>query len=110
VARVEFASIVKRHLRARHITHREATDVLKEFEQDEKDGVWHWFGVTSALIEVARETVLRVPSQVFVRPGDALHLTCAREHGFKAVYTNDSHILKAAKYFQVTGVNVLANS
>jgi predicted nucleic acid-binding protein len=110
VARVEFASIVKRHLRERHITRREATEVLKEFEQDEKDGVWHWFGVTSALIETARETVLRVPGQVFVRTGDALHLTCAREHGFKDVYTNDSHMLKAAKYFQVTGVNVLANS
>jgi hypothetical protein len=25
------------------------------------------------------------------------------------VYTNDSHMLKAAKYFHVTGVNVLAN-
>jgi len=109
VARVEFASIVKRHLRERHITRGEASDVLKEFKQDETDGVWHWFGVTSALIEAARETVLRVPSQVFVRTGDALHLACAREHGFKDVYTNDSHMLKAAKYFHVTGVNVLTN-
>lgn len=109
VARVEFASIVKRHLRERHLTRREAADVLKEFEQDEKDGVWHWFGVTSALIEAARETVLRLPKQVFVRTGDALHLTCAREHGFKDVYTNDGHMLKAAKYFLVTGVNLLAN-
>jgi predicted nucleic acid-binding protein len=110
VARVEFASIVKRHLRERHITRREASNLLKEFEQDEKDGVWHWFGVTSALLEAARDTVLRVPSRVFVRTGDALHLACAREHGFKDVYTNDSHMLKAAKYFQVTGVNVIASS
>lgn len=106
VARVEFASIVKRHVRERHITRREADKVLKEFEQDEKDGVWHWFGVTSALIAAARHTVLRVPSQVLVRTGDALHLACAREHGFKDVYTNDNHMLKAAKYFQVTGVDV----
>jgi predicted nucleic acid-binding protein len=109
VARVEFASIVKRHLRERHITRGEASDVLKEFEQDEADGVWRWFGVTPSLIEAARATVLRVPSQVFVRTGDALHLACAREHGFKDVYTNDSHMLKAAKYFHVTGVNVLTN-
>jgi predicted nucleic acid-binding protein len=110
VARVEFAAIVKRHLRERHITRREATNLLKDFEQDEKDGVWHWFGVTSALIEAARDTVLRVPSRVVVRTGDALHLACAREHGFKDVYTNDNHMLKAAKYFQVTGVNVIASS
>ena len=109
VARVEFASIVKRHLRERHITRGEATAVLREFEQDEKDGVWHWFGVTSALIEAARETVLRIPRQVVVRTGDALHLACAREHGFKDVYTNDNHMLEAAKYFQVTGVNVIAS-
>jgi predicted nucleic acid-binding protein len=88
----------------------EATNLLKDFEQDEKDGVWHWFGVTSALIEAARDTVLRVPSRVVVRTGDALHLACAREHGFKDVYTNDNHMLKAAKYFQVTGVNVIASS
>jgi predicted nucleic acid-binding protein len=109
VARVEFASIVKRHLRERHITRREATAILKEFEQDEKDGVWRWFGVTSALIEAARVTVLRVPGPLFVRTGDALHLACAREHGFKDVYTNDSHMLKAAKYFHVTGIDVLTN-
>src|SRR5262249_34429096 len=98
------------HLRERHITRREATDLLKEFEQDEKDGVWHWFGVTSSLVEVARDTVLRVPSRVFVRTGDALHLACAREHGLKNVYTNDIHLLRAAKYFQVAAVNVIASS
>ena len=45
LARLEFSSIVKRHLREHHVTRREATAVLKDFEQDEKDGVWHWFGV-----------------------------------------------------------------
>ncbi len=107
LARLEFASIVKRHLREHHVTRREVTAVLKDFEQDEKDGVWQWFGVTSALIEKARDAVLQIPGQVFVRTGDALHLACAQEHGFGEVYTNDRHMLQAAKYFQVTGVNVL---
>jgi hypothetical protein len=34
-------------------------------------------------------------------------LACAQEQGFEDVYTNDRHMLQAAKYFQVTGVNVL---
>ena len=38
------------------------------------------------------------------------HLACAEEHGFQEVYTNDRHILQAAKHFQVTGVNVLSES
>lgn len=109
LARLEFASIVKRHLREQHVTRREATAILKDFEQDEKDGVWHWFGVTSALIERAREAVLHISGQVFVRAGDALHLACAQEHGFADVYTNDRHMLQAARYFRLNGVDVLKN-
>ena len=109
LARLEFASIVKRHLREHHVTRREATAILKDFEQDEKDGVWQWFGVTSTLVETARNAVLRIPGPMVVRAGDALHLACAREHGFRIVYTNDRHMLQAATYFQLTGVNVLEN-
>jgi predicted nucleic acid-binding protein len=107
LARLEFASILNRHVRERHVTRREMTAILKEFEDDEKNGVWQWFGVTSELLETTRQTVLDIPSTVFVRSGDALHLACAEEHGFKEVYTNDRQMLEAARYFQVTGVNVL---
>jgi hypothetical protein len=31
------------------------TAIVKEFEEDEKNGVWHWFGVTSELLEKARK-------------------------------------------------------
>jgi predicted nucleic acid-binding protein len=85
------------------------TAILKDFEENE-NGVWQWFGVTSALLEKARKAVLDIPSTVFVRSGDALHLACAEEHGFQEVYTNDRHMLQAAKHFHVTGVNVLSES
>jgi predicted nucleic acid-binding protein len=64
--------------------------------------------VTSELLEKTRKAVLDLPS--FVRSGDALHLACAEEHGFQEVYTNDRHMLQAAKHFHVTGVNVLSES
>ena len=51
LARLEFASILKRHVRERHVTRREMTAILKDFEEDEQNGVWQWFGVTSALLE-----------------------------------------------------------
>ena len=41
---------------------------------------------------------------------DALHLACAEEHGFKEVYTNDRHMLQAARHFHVTGVDVLSDN
>jgi hypothetical protein len=54
---------------------------LKDFEEDEQNGVWQWLGVTSELLEKARKSVLDIPSTVFLRSGDALHLACAEEHG-----------------------------
>lgn len=109
LARLEFACIVKRHLRESHVTRREAKAIFKDFEQDEKGGVWHWFGMTSALVEHARQAVLRLPGALFLRAGDALHLACAQEHGFQDVYTNDRHMLGAAPHFQLAGVNVIEN-
>ena len=110
LARLEFASILKRHVREHHVTRREMTAILKEFEEDEKNGVWRWFGVTSELLEKARKAVLDIPNTVFVRSGDALHLACAQEQGFHDVYTNDRHMLQAARYFHVTGVDVLSDN
>ena len=107
LARLEFASIVARHVREGHLTRREAAATLQEFEQDERTGVWQWFGVTSALLERARQSVLDLPRAVTIRSADALHLTCAGEHGFHEIYTNDRHMLRAARHFGLNGVDIL---
>jgi hypothetical protein len=57
--------------------------ILKDFEEDEQNGVWQWFGVTPELLEKARKAVLDIPSTVFLRSGDALHLACAADRAFK---------------------------
>jgi len=110
LARLEFASILKRHVRERHVTGREMRAILKDFEEDERNGVWRWFGVASELVERARKVVLGIPSPVFLRTGDALHLACAEEQGFQEVYTNDRHMLKAARHFHLTGVNLVGET
>jgi len=43
----------------------------------------------------------RLPRSVFLRAADALHLTCAREHGLHEIYTNDRHMSVAARYFRL---------
>ena len=107
IARVEFASIVRRHVREGHLKRREASATLQEFEEDERNGVWQWYGVTSELLERTRQQVSSLPRSVFVRSIDALHLACAEAHGFREVYTNDRHMLQAARHFHLAGVNVL---
>ena len=79
--------------------------VRKRSEERRVAVVWS----DTQLLEDARKAVLNSPSTVFVRSGDALHLACAEEHGFDEVYTNDRHMLEAARYFHVTGVNVLSD-
>jgi predicted nucleic acid-binding protein len=107
LARLEFATILQRHLREGHLTRRELRTVLKDFATDEQSGVWRWFGVTPELLERARTAVLEIPPTVFLRSNDALHLACAAEQGFQTVHTNDRHMLAAAPHFRLTGVNVL---
>jgi predicted nucleic acid-binding protein len=107
LARLEFACILHRHVREGNITRREAQVVRHEFARDEVDGVWHWLPVTSALVERACERVARLPSTVFLRSGDAIHLECAREHGLGVVYTNDRHMLAAARHFGISCVDLL---
>ena len=106
IARVEFYSVVHRHLREGNINSQEAQEILKDFEQDESDGVWEWFPVTSSLVRLACENIGQLPSTVFLRASDALHLTSAKENGFGEVYTNDRHMLAGAQYFQVQGINL----
>lgn len=92
----------------RHVTKRGMATIVKEFHQDEADGVWRWFGVTPELLEQARAAVLGL-RRVFLRSGDALHLACARGYGFRQVCTNDRHMLAAPPHFQIAGVDVLAD-
>lgn len=110
LARLELASILKRHVRERHVSRQEMRAILKDFEEDEQNRVWQWFGVTSELLERARKAVLEIPGTAFLRAGDTLHLACAEEHGFQEVYTDDRHMLKAARHFHPTGVNVLGEN
>lgn len=81
--------------------------MLRDFEEDEGQGVWRWFPVTSELVRRVCERVRALPPGAVIRAGDALHLGCASEHSFAEVYTNDRHMLAAARVFGVVGVNVI---
>jgi predicted nucleic acid-binding protein len=107
IARVEFYSVVQRHLREGNINSQEAQDVLKDFEQDETDGVWEWFPVTSSLIRAVCEDVRSLPMTAFLRAVEAVHLACAKENGFSVIYTNDRHMLDCAQYFEITGIDLI---
>src|SRR2546430_747847 len=44
-----------------------------------------------------------MPATVFLRTGDAIHLTTAQDLGESEIWSNDRHLLAAAKHFGLTG-------
>ena len=105
--RLEFTCIIQRHRSEGRLTARHAREVFQEFEEDEVNAVWRWLPVNTDLVRATCERVRQLPASTFLRTGDALHLACAREFGFKKVYTNDRHMLAGASHFGISGVNLL---
>jgi hypothetical protein len=52
----------------------------------------------------------KLPPAVFLRAADAVHLASAADSGFQVVYSNDAHLLAAAKHFGIEGKNVIGHA
>jgi hypothetical protein len=65
IARVEFYSVLHRHLREGNINSQEVQAILEDFEEDERDGVWQWFPMPSPLIRSACENIGSLRSATF---------------------------------------------
>ncbi len=81
-------------------------EVTAQFADDCEQGLWTWLPLQPALVERAAAVFARLPRSVFLRTADALHLTCAQEHGLREIYTNDRHMSAAARYFQLKAMSV----
>lgn len=101
LGRIEAADAFHRKWREGAFTEAAFREVSDQFADDCGAGLWQWLPVTGALVEAASAAIRRLPKTMFLRSADALHLTCAREHGFEEVYTNDRRMLAAAKHFKL---------
>lgn len=108
--RLELVTSFHRHFREGFLTRRQHQLVLRQLESDDVSGVWMWLGVTADLLCKTAAKVSSLGSAVFVRAGDALHLTCAAENGLAEIYSNDRHLLAAAPHFGLRARNVIVQS
>jgi predicted nucleic acid-binding protein len=105
-AKAEFWSGLHRRVCEAVTSTEDARKVWRQFEQDEHAGVWHWLPLNDIVVRRACEVFEKLPSDIFLRSADALHLACAAENRFIEVYSGDRILLEAAPYFGLNGVNV----
>ena len=66
-------------------------------------GFWTLVPVTSAALARLQGSVETLPSNVFLRAGDAVQLASAIEAGEREIWSSDRHLLAAAPHFGLTG-------
>ncbi len=107
LARVEFASAVRRKVQGGWLSARQAAIVWKQFESDAAAGHLAWLPVSAMLLARACARLRILDRSVPLRALDAIHLACARENGFEEIYSNDRHLLAAAPHFGLAARNIL---
>jgi predicted nucleic acid-binding protein len=99
IGRLETELVFSRKLREGALTPQGHQVLIAQFEADCEAGLWTWLPATDDLVAAAQEMTRRLPSEVFLRSLDALHLACARRNGHERIYSNDRHLLLAAPHF-----------
>jgi predicted nucleic acid-binding protein len=107
IARLELSAAFHRKLREKDLSASAHRTVIRQFRSDCSAGIWAWIDPDAQIIEAACQRYEKLSSKVFLRAVDALHLTCAKENGFREIYTNDRHMLAAAKHFGLKGRNII---
>lgn len=105
--RVELAFIFHRKFREGALEETELRSLMDQVARDTAGGYLRWLANDTSQLELAARAALDVPRDCFLRAADALHLACARDHGFKTVYSNDKTLLAAARHFGLRGRKVI---
>lgn len=70
-------------------------------------GAFHWLTQDREILSRVRHVYRNLPASVYLRGADAIHLGTAAEAGFHIAYSNDAHLLAAARHFGIEGRNVI---
>jgi len=103
---LELACVFRRQVREHSINEKQVGACRNLFLEDVRNGVWNLFPVPDRLLYRAEALVADLPSKIYLRAGDAIHLISAQEAGFSEIWTNDRHLLAAARYFGLSGKSI----
>ena len=108
MAKMETAAAFHRKYREGSMTHASLLKAQEQVSREIEMGRLAWLPLSPVIVDRVHQIFLDLPSTVFLRTGDAIHLATASEAGFKEIYSNDKHLLAAATLFKLKGINPLA--
>jgi predicted nucleic acid-binding protein len=83
--------------------------LLGQVQAHIKLGAFQWLAQNDDIMRRIRNVYLKLPAPVFLRGADAIHLATAAEAGFRIIYSNDEHLLAAARHFGIEGRDVIGH-
>ena len=81
--------------------------LVDQVEAHIEAGAFQWLVQDREVVSRIRQVYRNLPATVFLRGADAIHLGTAAEAGFRIVYSNDAHLLAAARHFGIEGRNAI---
>ncbi len=102
----EFHVVLQRQVREGSFSPAVARDLSLRFSAHIDQGLWNLIPANEGVLRRASILILSAPEDLFLRTGDAVHLTTAHEAGVREVWTGDRHMLGAAAYFGLSGRSV----
>jgi predicted nucleic acid-binding protein len=102
----EFACAVLRVRREISVSVSEAAEARLAFLSHIRAGLVTLVPISESILYSVQAVVETLPTTLFLRAGDAIHLASAEREGFSEIWTNDRHMLKAASHFGLTGRSV----
>jgi predicted nucleic acid-binding protein len=102
----EVTCVLHRHAREGSLSQAQCRELSRAFLEHADAGVWKLIPVSESLLRRMSLLVSDAPRGVYLRAGDAVHLTTAQDLGEREIWTNDRHLLAAAPHFGLTGRSV----
>jgi predicted nucleic acid-binding protein len=100
---VEVACAFHRHMRQGELSARQFQDLLRVFLKHCDSGLWTLVPAGDRLLRRVSGSMSALPSDIYLRAGDAVQLMSAQAAGEHEVWTSDRHMLAAAPHFGLVG-------
>jgi predicted nucleic acid-binding protein len=104
---VEVVAALHRKFREGTLTRTSFAHVLDQFDTDCDNNAYRWLPVSPEVIAQVAKAYRTLPTSVFLRASDALHLASASANRFRDIYSNDQRLIGAAGHFALKGIDLL---